>query len=691
MSKPTVTYCRICEAACGLEVTYDSAGQPSQLRPDKAHPVSKGFACAKGTRFLETARHPDRLLHPMRRGDDGALSKVSWNDAIAETGRHMRESIAKHGPHSVGMYFGNPFAFNSMGAIALAGFMKGLGSRNIYSAGSQDCNNKFAGATIVHGSPIIHPLPDFDHAELVILFGTNPAISQSSFVHLEGGSTVFDRIAARGAKIIWVDPRRTESAKRWGEHVAIRSGTDAFLLLGLLNLLRDLKKDDDRVEGLTELLAKAAAFPPERVAKATGISENAILELATQIRESKATAFHMSVGVNQSGFGTFTYVLLQALTYLSGNLDQRGGNLFHPYSVRMADIARSAGMGVNTVYSRIGSYPSTLDTLPGGILADEILTPGDEQVRVLLVVAGEPLRTMPDAERLRKAFRNLEWLVVIDLFETETGREADLLLPAESWLERFDFATTTLTFQHAPLLQFGRAVMSPMGESRSEARILADIAKAVGGKLNRAMLPVRWLAKLEFGHLMEKLVTLVAGVAKPFGGNPKYGFKVHTPAPATYLGKGPRTPGHKVHFWSPELEPELARLESAEFDAEAQNQSGGFMLLGRRRRLGHNGWLQGGGRDGEPEAFAWLHPQDAAGLGIPAMGGKIRLETEAGALEIRAIANEGTPLRSVVLPHGIPGLNFNDLVSTGSENIDRLSGQHRMTGIPVRVTSGVAR
>jgi formate dehydrogenase len=298
---------------------------------------------------------------------------------------------------------------------------------------------------------------------------------------------------------------------------------------------------------------------------------------------------------------------------------------------------------------------------------------------------------MPDTERLREAFRSLEWLVVIDLFETESGKEADLLLPATSWLERFDFATTTLTFQHAPLLQFGRAVMQPVGESRSEARILADIAKAAGGKLNRALLPVRLLSKLEPAKLVEKMATLLAGAAKPFGANSKYGFGVRTPQPGTYLGKGPRTPGHKARFWDAALAPELRRLEAAELNAAAQAEAGAFTLLGRRRRLGHNGWLQGAVHDGEPEAIAWLHPKDAEDLGVPAAGGTIRLETDAGALEMKAIPNDGTPLRAVVLPHGVPGMNFNDLVPTGEGSIDRLSGQHRMTGIPVRVKAAMAQ
>lgn len=682
------TYCRVCEAACGLEAELDEQGRVVRLRPDRDHPVSRGFACAKGTRFAETAEHPARLLHPMRRGDDGVLARVSWKDALAETGAKLKAIGEQHGPHAVGIYFGNPFAFNALGAVALPLFMKALGSRNVYSAGSQDCNNKFTAGEIVHGSPLLHPIPDFANAELIVMFGSNPAISQSSFVHLEGGSKLFDGLAEKGVKMVWVDPRRTESAERWGEHLAIRSGSDVYLILGLLNLLRDMHAPSEHVEGLEGLLAEAAWYPPERVEALTGVTAAALRALAGRIRASKATAFHLSVGVNQGGAGTAAYVALQALSVLTGNFDRRGGSLVHPLGPRFADLARTMRIGTETVYSRIGKYPSNLDTLPGGILADEILTPGDEQVRALIVLAGDPLRTMPDAERLRAAFRNLEWLVVIDLFETETGREADVLLPATSWLERFDIATTTALFQTTPLLQYGRPVTPPPGETRHEAAILADLAKAIGGKVSRGMLPVRFLAATDAARLPELFARFVAGAAKPFGGKPGYGLLVPQPRPGTYLGRGPRTPGHKLRFWTPAAEAEFVRVREA---AGQRSDDGSFVLLGRRRRLGHNGWLQGAVHDGDPEAVAWLHPHDAAELGITKEGGLVRIGNETGAVEVRAVAREGVAMRTVVLPHGIPGINFNALVPTGEGSIERISGTHRMTGIPVTVNTLVPK
>ena len=169
----------------------DTSGQPVRLRPDRAHPVSQGFVCAKGTQFLEVAEHPERLLAPLRRRVDGEYEQITWDEAMAFVAQRLRPILERYGPHAVGIYFGNPLAFNTLGLLSMLAFMRALGTRNVFSAGTQDCQNKFTGSQIVHGSPFIHPLPDFEHTDVAVLLGTNPAVSQASFVHLEGGSTRF--------------------------------------------------------------------------------------------------------------------------------------------------------------------------------------------------------------------------------------------------------------------------------------------------------------------------------------------------------------------------------------------------------------------------------------------------------------------------------------------------------------------
>jgi formate dehydrogenase len=699
------TFCRICEAACGLRVDVDATGQPVRLRPDPRHPISRGFVCAKGTRFLEVANHPDRLLRPLLRRPNGQYDQVSWLEALSVAAARLQPLLARHGPHAVGIYFGNPLAFHTMGALTMLAFMRALGTRNVFTAGSQDCNNKFVGAQLVHGSPFIHPIPDFEHTDLALMLGTNPAVSQSSFVHLEGGSTVFDRLVQRGARVIWVDPRRTESAQRWGEHLPVRPGTDIFLLLALLHALRDAYRPDPRVEGLERLLDLAAFYPLPRAAALTGIEPERLGELAEAIRHARRATFHMSVGVNQGGFGTLCYVALHALAYLSGHFDQRGGVLFHPLAVWLGELSRRYGVDTSSQHSRVGDFPSVLGTMPGGIMADEILTPGPEQIRALIVVGGNPVLSIPGAAQLQRALQELDFLVCLDLFQNQTGRAADLILPTTSWLERWDVAMSTVVLQQAGMIQYAGAVRRAPGDSRSETRILADLSLACGRPLFGHTTLARLWGRLPWDTLLALCSEIVLFPLRLWY---RGGQGIPSPRPKTghYLGHGPLTPGHRVRFWHADLDPERQRLDrySAEIDTMALETGAGIAdstqpeissrqpateayctLICRRRRLGHNSWLHRARHDGQAEAEAWLAPQDLEALGLP-HGGAVRLHTARLALQVLAKPVEEVMRGFVVMPHGLPEGNVNALLPTGLEMLEPLSGQHRMTGIVVRLT-----
>jgi formate dehydrogenase len=661
-----------------------------RLRPDDQHPVSQGFVCAKGTRFLEVADHPERLRVPLQRRPDGSYEPISWQQAMTFLARRLRPILERYGPHAIGIYFGNPLAFNTLGALTMLGFMRALGTRNVFTAGSQDCNNKFAGAQILHGSPLIHPIPDFAHTDLAVMLGTNPAVSQTSFVHLAGGSTVFDRLVQRGGRVVWIDPRCTESAQRWGEHLPIRPGSDIFLLLALLHALQDLYRADARVEGLETLLELAAAYPLERAAALTGLAPARIHSLAEAIRAARHATFHMSVGVNQGPFGTLCYIALQALAALTGHFDRQGGLLFHPVAVGMAEIALRLGVGTDTAPSRVGNCASVLGTLPAGILAEEILTPGSEQIRALIVVAGNPLLSVPGEVRLRQALRQLDVLICVDLFRNTTGHEADLLLPTTSWLERWDVAATTVMFQHTPMIQYTGPVRRAPGSTRSEARILADLSLVLGRPLlHSTILTYLWrLLTWDAG-----LTALTKGLFFParllYRG--AYGIPSLRPRPGRYLGRGPRTPGHRVRFWHPDLAAEPQRL--ADYAATLTmprvtpeaHSTPTFMLICRRRRLGQNSWLHGAVHDGKAEGAAWMAPADCVALGLGSSS-EVVLQTAGATLQVPVVPVAEVLPGTVVLPHGIAAANVNALIPTGITMIEPLSGQHRMTGIPVRVT-----
>lgn len=582
--------------------------------------------------------------------------RVPWNEALNAAAERLRAVSDRYGRNAVGIYVGNPMAFNTLGAVGILGFARALGTRNVYTAGSQDCANKFAAGDMIHGSPLVHPVPDFERTDLAVVIGSNPFVSQSSFVHLEGGAPVFQGIVERGGHVVWVDPRRTESAKRCGEHLAIVPGTDVWLLMALLHELADDSPRHDRIEGLDEILAAARAVSVEGAGRRTGLGEVAIRALADRIRASTSTAFHMSVGVAFGGFGTLGYVVLQALIWVTGNFDREGGSLFHPAEHWLGRALRAARVNSGSV-SRIGGFGSTAAALPGGVLADEISTPGDGQIRAMVVVAGDPIRSIPGSDQLREAFDSLEHVVAIDMFRNETGQRADVFLSAASWLERWDVAATTVPFQAGNLVQMAGSVMKPRGESRTDLRILSDLAIAMGH------CGVMWrLGRLNIDRFLP---------------SPKFGLRTRRLRPGRYLRR------HRIWFWTGQIAADVERMQSA---APPDNE--GFRLMTRRRRLGHISWIQGARRDGDSEPVAWMRAEDMAEIGVED-GGEIEIRSATGSLSLLVKVQEGLAPRTVVVPHGVPDVNVNRVIPSGVEAIERISGQHVMTGIAAHVSPRV--
>jgi formate dehydrogenase len=666
------TFCRVCEAHCGLVVNLDAAGQASRLLPDRTHPVSRGFACLKGTNFLRVSRDECRLTRPLRRLDSGAFAPTDWDAALATFGSRIRAILQEHGPHAVAFYLGTPAIHNALGAMAYFAFARAVGTRNLFSAGSQDNDSKIVAARLVHGNEWIQPIMDLEHAQFALMLGTNPAVSRGTYAMWEGGTRAFDRFVARGGKAVWVDPQRTASAERWGEHVPIRPGTDIFLLLALMHELAQRRAPHAKVEGLEQWLTLAADYPPRRAATLTGIPSERIEALARSFGDAQHATCFVSVGVSQSGFGTLCAVAVQALAALTGNLDREGGLLFQPWASALAPLLRFSQQR-----SRIGGYMANAGGLPAGILADEILTPGAERIRALVVFAGNPLTSAPDETRLREAFRHLDLLVSIDLFQNETGRESHLVLPATSWLERFDVGAWEGQFTTAAMLPVTSPAETPPGEARPEWRIFADLSVAAGrpflGSLTRALARLNWDRALARGTIM--LCWLLRG-----GRSGSFGLPWRRPRGGHYL-RGRR----RIRLWCSEMDDERARLARwSEACNPATAPPGTLLLIGRRRRLGHNSWLHGAGPRGDAEAYAWLCADDMQTLGLDDADA-IELSTDAGQLTLAVRLHTGVMRGVVVVPHGLPGLNVNRLIPGGPEFIEPLSGMHRMSGQRVNV------
>ena len=284
MAETVTTFCRICEAQCGLVVTRES-DRIIAIEPDTEHVVSRGYACIKGLRFEDFRTSPDRITQPLKRVGD-SYEPVSWEQALREIGDKVKQLRRDHGDDSVGVYFGNPISFSPLMPLMVTGFIRGLKTSKSFNTATLDCNNKFVASHHMYGAAMALTFPDVDRIQCLVVIGGNPAISKMSFIHLPHPVDRLKAIEERGGKLVFVNPRRTESAKVCGEQLFIRPDTDVYFLLSFLHdvLARNAYKRDiiePHMDGFGALQSVAQDWPPEKSAEVTGIPAETLRELVT--------------------------------------------------------------------------------------------------------------------------------------------------------------------------------------------------------------------------------------------------------------------------------------------------------------------------------------------------------------------------------------------------------------------------
>ncbi|MFH2007932.1 MAG: molybdopterin-dependent oxidoreductase [bacterium] len=704
------TFCRICEALCGLEVDVEQ-GRVVDIRPDRSHVGTAGFSCPKGTRQARLYDSPDRLRHPLKRIGD-RFERVSWAQALAEIGAGVARLRRDHHPDSVAMYVGTAAGFSLLHPAFAQGFMTGVGSRSMYSSATQDCANKFAVSRQLYGYPFTLPFPDVDRTSCLILVGANPAVSKWSFLQVADPVDRLREIERRGGTVFVVDPRRTETARAAGEHVFIRPSTDVFFYASFLReVLRSGAVDRDRVRrhmtGFDALEPLVAPWTPERTAAVTSLEPQTLRRMVAAYCEADGAALYCSTGVNMGGAGALAYWLQEVINAVTGNLDRPGGTLVGVGITDFAKLGVKHGILMRDDRSRIGDIPSVNDAFTGGVLADEILTPGDRQVRALFVTGGNPLLTMPNAGRLREALRQLDLLVVLDIFLNETASEASYVLPTTSPLQRPDLPfifPLLLGLQSRPYLQATRAVIPPTGEQRDEATIYLDLCAAAGTPIFGSR-PAQWLLgaarRLGGGVPQQRLLDLLLRVT----GQPSFarlldhphGFPLHPERDGTFLGRRVVTPDGKVHLAPSSLMAAARELETL-FERERLSRPP-FRLITKRRTTTHNSWTHNLAEFVRRDTnHLWMHPSDAARLGL-ARGDLADVRSATATVRMPVAFTKELLPGVVALPHGwghqhakglsvasrTRGVNANLLAADGPDALDPLSGMTRLTGIPVKV------
>ena len=748
VTRTALRICPLCEAACGLEVGLSAAGDVVRIRGDRDDVWSGGYLCPKGPALKQLHEDPDRLRAPVVRRN-GSFVEVGWDEAFAEAGRLLGAVVTAHGRGALGAYVGNPSVHNLGGQLYLKPLLKALGTRNIFTASTVDQRPKEISSALMFGTPITVAVPDVDRTDFLLMLGANPLASNGSLATAPDWPGRLERLRARGGRLVVVDPRRSATAEKADEHVAIRPGTDAFLLFALLNVLAadglvDPGPAGRWLRGLDDVLALAAPFTPEAVEGVTGVAAATVRRLAGDLAAAPTACVYGRIGTTTAEFGTLASWLVDVVNAATGNLDRPGGALFPKPAVGSPNTKGAPRIGraprFGRYASRVRGLPESLGELPVVCLAEEIDTPGDGRIRGLVTVAGNPVLSTPNAGRLDAALATLDAYVAVDPYINETTRHAHVILPVPSALQRahYDIFLSRLALRNTA--HYTPPVLPRDPGMPDEWEILARLALVAAAAGEGGARPSDDPAVVDDDVVREMAGAAVADAAGPVHGRPVdeivaalgdrrgperlldlmlrtgpygEGFGAH-PGGLSFdalraaphgVDLGPleprlpevlRTPSGLVELAPEPLVADVARLRAA---LEARAGDGSLLMVGRRHLRSNNSWMHNVAVlvKGRPRCTLLVHPDDAARLGL-ADGEPAEVASKAGAVTIPVEVTDAIRPGVVSIPHGWghdrPGARLgvagrhagvNSNVLAEEDRFDPLSGTAVLNGIPVTV------
>ncbi len=477
------SFCRICNAMCGIVVTVGDDGRVEQVRGDPDHQLSRGYTCPKG-RALPALHHDPRRLDRPLVGRGPGRRPAPWEDVLDDLAARVREAIDVGGVDSVAMYLASGSAFDAAGRRAAERFLSVLGSRQRYTATTIDTPCKPLVAELVGGWSGLTPVWDAERSSLLVLFGSNPVVSHGHSNAVPDPVTRLREFRAGGGAVWVLDPRRTETAALADRHLQLRPESD-WLVLGWL--VQQLLEDDGRraevatrstgVEDLSAALAPLADV--EMVSRLTDLSVADLDALLDAVRAAGRVSALTGTGTSMTVTANVTEHLLWALHVATDSYDRPGGMWFNPgYLSRLDQREWTPADGVPEpgppsrpeLPRRFGEWPCA------GLLSE--IEAG--HVSTLFVVGGNPVTAFPDEARTRAALASLDTLVVLDVLPTETTELATHVLPAVDQLERADVTWLLDTYQLAVAAQFTPALVAPSGERRPVWWMVGALAERLG-------------------------------------------------------------------------------------------------------------------------------------------------------------------------------------------------------------------
>ncbi len=672
--------CILCINSCGIDA-YVEDGKLVKVRGMKEHPVSEGALCPRGEALPEWVYSEDRLKHPLQKVD-GKWQRISWDDALDTIAAKFKEIKKNFGARALAVYTGSLGTENIELAAYAQRFRGVYGTPNLLSVEGNCFRSRIMARQMTFGG---YPIEEPWNSKCVIIFGQNMDNSRITV-----GSKIYKALDDGTIEhLIVVDPKKIPMAER-GIHIQLRPGTDTALALGMLNvIIGENLYDKEFVEkytiGFDKLAEHVKQYPVEKVSEITWVPADDIRKIARLFANNKPASIvpgTCSIDQHINGFqGNRIQAILQAVT---GNVDIPGGWVSIPFirlgDMRVTEISDPIGTREHPLFRRFWGRTS-----PYGqqmLFADAVLKEDPYPIKGLMVTGGNPAVTLPDSKRIQEAMKSLDFMVVVDLFMTETAKLADIVLPACSFLEKSGVGYVYGVTNCIPYAMVRKKVIEPIGESWPDWKIWTELGKRMGyGEF------FPWKTEEE----------IIDFFLKPSGLTREQLEKDH-PEGAFYAeikykqGKY-RTPSGKIELYSETLaengydpiphhvEPSKSPISTPELYKKYP------VILTTGARIPEYTHTQFRGvprlHKTAPEPLAEVHPVTAEKYGI-ADGEMMIVETVKGRVEFRAKTTEDLLPGVVSIPHGWAKANANML--TELEPRDPVTGYTEMKALLCKIS-----
>jgi len=708
-TREVTSFCRICTAFCGVRLTISDDHRIVGIRGDREQPMGKGYVCFKGLQAAEAHHGPARLLHPLKRMPDGSFARVALDVALREIAERAEGILQQHGGRSIGIFAGSGSIHNAVAQPIHQDFLRAIGSDQYFSPFSIDQPAKFISSGRL-GS-WMPGIQDLDSSDVVLLFGTNPLLSHMTLGLIGPDPTRrLKRAQARGLKIICVDPRRSETARRADLFLQPRPGHDAAIAAALCRVILTEGWADNAfcaahvgADRIAALRAAVEPFTAELVASHAGLQPGQIHAAAALFaRDSRCGGAFAGTGTSMARFPNLAQHLVDCLNVICGRFRRVGDlvpvNPLEPPQPVHAEVVSPHRSWESVPQSRIRGAGLLAGEKPSATLAQEITTPGESRIHGLFVDGGNVANCIPDQAGIVDALRSLELLVVIDPCMTVTAQLAHYVLPPPMMYERPDLP---LSFPGVALypeswVQYTPAHLRPPPDSEliEEWRFFWEIASRLGrpivydGKValdtdappsSETLLAIR---------LNDAAISLDELKRHPSG----------LVCDLPFARVAPARPDASARF---DVMPADVAAECASLLADLQRSGGSvvdgeaavFLLASRRLRETFNsqGTMLDTTLRRRPYNPAWVNPEDLAALGLKA-GDPVRISSSRGGTVVAVVQPDPDLRRGVIaLPHGWggnpggstgPGSAVNGLIHC-DEGAEAITAMPRMSGIPV--------